>query len=184
LHLQPATKRPREAPGQRETTVKRIIAVAAGCISLMGLLTLTPSPAAAQTQPTLVTLTFRLTLNGVPSNRDSFAVHWGETGLALCKAPCAGNGHSYAQTMTFPKGVTETFVFDRAPGSVTPGHPGQEFGRQTLTANADRTVTAVFTYGTASVPTPATGSAPAVLYGALFAGVGAALIVEFIRRRR
>lgn len=137
-----------------------------------------------QTQPRLVTFTFKLTINGTPLKGDGFAVQWGETGLELCNAPCAGSGHTYVQTMNFPAGATETFVFIRGSGRVTPDHPGQMFGKQTLTAKNDRTLSAFFTYGTAAIATPSTGSVPPLAYGGTIAGAGAALMLLSLWRRR
>jgi hypothetical protein len=49
------------------------------------------------------------------------------------------------------------------------------FGKQTLTANHDRTLRGFFTYGAAAIATPSTGSAPPLAYGSTLAGAGAAL---------
>jgi hypothetical protein len=59
----------------------------------------------------------------------------------------------------------------------------QLFGKQTLTAKNDRTVSAFFTYGTAAIATPSTGSAPPVAYGGTIAGAGAALMLLSLWRR-
>jgi hypothetical protein len=177
--------------------MKGVTTCGAGCAALVAWFAVTASPARAQTTDAAndhgaastavqtVTFTFRLTINGTPPKGDSFLVKWGETGLELCNQPCAGAGHTYRRTMSFPQGVTETFVFVRASAPVTPGHPGQEFVRQTLTANRDTTLSAAFTYGPSSVPTPATGSAPITL-GAILAGCGTVLLAVFVllgRRR-
>jgi len=162
--------------------VKGILGLVTGCSLVLAALALTASPARAQTPPE-VTITFKLTVNGTPLKGDGFAVQWGETGLELCNAPCAGSGHTYVQPMNFPAGATETFVFIRGSGQVTPGHPGQLFGKQTLTAKNDRTVSAFFTYGTAAIATPSTGSAPPVAYGGTIAGAGAALMLLSLWRR-
>lgn len=163
--------------------MNRLVSLGAGCSLVLAALALTASPVRAQT-PLEFTIRFQLTINGQPARGDSFAVKWGETGLVLCQAPCAGGGHTYQQTMLFPKGVTETFVFVRGFGPVTPGHDGQEFGQQTLTVASDRTVSTVFTYGAPAAPTPSTGSAPSVLSGAMVAGSGALLLLSVRRRRR
>jgi hypothetical protein len=179
-------RRPRSAisrrPADGDATVKGILGLVTGCSLVMAALALTASPARAQTPPE-VTITFKLTVNGTPLKGDGFAVQWGETGLELCNAPCAGSGHTYVQPMNFPAGATETFVFIRGSGRVTPGHPGQLFGKQTLTAKNDRTVSAFFTYGTAAIATPSTGSAPPVAYGGTIAGAGAALMLLSLWRR-
>ena len=135
------------------------------------------------TAPKLLTFTFTLTINGTPGSGDSFSVMWGETGLQMCAAPCVGAGHSYVQTMTFPEGVTETFVFIRSSSAVSPGHPGQQFGQQTATANGDRTVASTFTYGAAGAATPSTGSSAPVPTGALLAGIGGGLLVLLLLLR-
>ena len=145
----------------------RIIGLGAACALTAGTMAFGAPTARAQQQPSLVTFTFKLTINNEASPGDSFAVTWGETGLEMCSAPCAGDGHTYVRTMTFPVGVTETFTFVRAPGAVSPEHPGQRFATQTITANADRSVSAVYTYGVAAVPVPATGSQLGVLSGSL-----------------
>jgi hypothetical protein len=163
--------------------VKRGLGLVTVCSLVAVALAVTASPVRAQT-PSEVTFTFRLTINGTPPTGDSFVVQWGETGLALCNAPCTGGGHTYVQTMTFPVGATETFVFIRGSGRVTPGHPGQMFGQQTLTANHDRTLRAFFTYGAAAIATPSTGSAPPLAYGSTIAGAGAALMLLSLWRHR
>lgn len=165
--------------------MKRLLLVVVGCGSVVAALALTASPVRAQT-PSAVTITFKLTVNGAPSKVDSFAVQWGETGLELCNPPCVGGGHTYTQTMNFPAGVTETFVFIRGSGHVTPAHPAQMFAKQTLTVASNRTVNAIFTYGAAAITTPSTGSALLVAYGGAIAGAGAALILLSIwgHRRR
>jgi hypothetical protein len=146
-------------------------------------LALMASPVRAQT-PTAVTITFKLSVNGTPPGADSFAVQWGETGLELCNAPCVGGGHTYTQTMIFPAGVTETFVFIRGSGHVSPAHPAQMFAKQTVTVASNRTVNATFTYGAAAITTPATGSALPVAAGGTIAGSGAALVLLSLRGRR
>jgi hypothetical protein len=162
--------------------VKRVFGLVTVCSLVAGALAVTASPVRAQT-PSEVTITFRLTINGTTPTGDSFAVQWGETGLELCNAPCAGSGHTYVQTTNFPVGATETFVFIRGSGRVTPGHPGQMFGKQTLTVNHDRTLSAFFTYGAAAIATPSTGSVPPVAYGGTIAGAGAALMLLSLWRR-
>jgi hypothetical protein len=165
--------------------MKRILSLVATCILVLVGLSLAPAPGRAQVAPTMVTTTFRLTIIGTPPTSDSFAITWGETGIELCSAPCAGAGHTYQKTMLFPTGVTETFVFTRGGGTVTPGKPGQKFGSQRVTMSRDRTVSAVFTYASASVSTPSAGAAIPVLYGAPLAGSGAALcMLLFVRRHR
>jgi hypothetical protein len=156
--------------------VKRLLVLVMGCSLVVAALALTAPQVRAQNS-SAVTFTFKLTVNGTPPQAASFAVQWGETGLILCNAPCAGGGHTYTRTMIFPAGVTETFVFITGSGQVTPAHPAQMFGKQTLTANSNRTVSAVFTYGTAAIPTPATGSAPPAAVGGTIAGAGAALML-------
>lgn len=163
--------------------MKRPASLGAACGVVLAALTLTTSTVGAQA-PQLFTITLRLTINGAPPVGESFAVQWGETGFGFCPAACMGGGHTYTRTMTFPKGATETFVFIRGTGRpVTPTQPPQHFAAQTLTVTSDRPVSAVFTYGAAAVPTPATGSAPPVLYGAMIAGSGAALALFSGRRR-
>jgi hypothetical protein len=142
----------------------------------MAALAFVASPALAQTTRQ-VTITFKLTINGTPLKTDGFAVQWGESGVELCNAPCSGSGHTFVQTATFPAGATETFVFIRGSGRVTPDHPGQTFGKQTLTAGNDRTVSAFFTYGPAAIATPSTGSTPSVAFGSAITGAGAALVL-------
>jgi hypothetical protein len=163
--------------------VKRVLGLVAGCSLVMAALAFVASPARAQTTRQ-VTITFKLTINGTPLKADGFAVQWGETGVELCNAPCSGSGHTFVQTMTFPAGATETFVFIRGSGRVTPDHPGQMFGKQTLTAGNDRTVSAFFTYGTAAIATPSTGSAPSVAFGSAITGAGAALVLLSLWRPR
>lgn len=155
--------------------MKVLTKAGAVCVLAAPLLALVAAPASTTASVQTVTFTFKLTINGTPARTDSFAVTWGETGLALCNAPCAGGGHSYTQAMTFPTGVTETFLVVRATPPVTPGHPGQVFLRQTLTANRDTTLSAVFTYGPTSVSTPTTGFVPPMV-GAVVAGSGALLL--------
>ncbi len=163
--------------------MKRLYGLGAACGLVLAALALTVSTVGAQT-PQLFKVTLRLTINGAPPPGDSFSVQWGETGFGLCTAACVGGGHTYTHTMTFPKGATETFVFIRGTGQpVTPSHPAQHFGAQTLTVTSDRTVSAFFTYGAAAVPTPSTGSAPPVLFGTTTAGFGAALVLCSVRRR-
>ena len=169
-------KRPYRRPADGDTTVKRILGLVAGCSLVMAALAVVASPVRAQTTRQ-VTITFRLTINGTPLTADGFAVQWGETGLELCNSPCSGSGHTFVRTMAFPAGATETFVFIRGSGRVTPDHPGQMFGKQTLTAEEDRTVSASFTYGTGAIATPSTGSVPPVAYGSAIAGTGAALVL-------
>ena len=172
-----ATKRTFKGAGSTgDTSLKRLLVLAVGCSLVVAALALTASPVRAQT-PSVVTITFKLTVNGTPPKADSFAVRWGETGLALCNAPCVGGGHTYTQTMTFPPGVTETFVFIRGSGHVSPEHPAQMFAKQTLTVTSNHTVNAMFTYGTAAITTPSTGSALPVAYGGTIAGAGAALVL-------
>jgi hypothetical protein len=154
-----------------------------GCSLVLGALALTASPVRAQTS-SAVTVTFKLTVNGAPARADSFSVQWGETGLGLCNAPCAGGGHTYVQTMTFPVGVTEAFVFIRGSGQVTPAHPGQMFAKQTLTVKSNSTVSAFFTYGTAAIATPSTGSALPIAYGGAIAGAGSVLVLLSLWRHR
>jgi hypothetical protein len=163
--------------------MKRLAILGAVCSLVLAAIALTVSTVRAQT-PEPSTVTFHLTINGSPPPGDSFTVQWGETGLELCAAPCIGGGHSYIRTMSFPKGVTETFIFVRAFGRVTPGHPGQKFGTQAVTVTSDRSVRAFFTYGTTTVPTPSTGSAPSVQYGATIAGLGAVMVLFSLRRSR
>jgi hypothetical protein len=145
-------------------------------------------PASAQTS--MVTITFKLTVNFnfVPAKPDSFAVSWGETGINLC-GPCTpalslGGARSitYQQTMPFPKGVTETFVFTRGPSS---GGTAQRFGSQTVTTSADRTVSGFFTYGAAAVSTPSTGIDSRQLWpGVAVASAGVVLVVSGLRTRK
>lgn len=172
--------------------MRRLLCLSAVGASLAGVLAMSSLSAhaqttasAAQSPPTTVTVTFELTINGTPALGDSFAVQWGDTGLQVCTAPCSGRGHTYVRTTTFPTGVTETFVFVRAFRPVTPGNPGQDFVRRTLTVDSDRTLSAVFTYGAASVPTPTAGASVPFLYGAAVAGCGVALLLllPWVRRR-
>jgi hypothetical protein len=58
------------------------------------------------------------------------------------------------------------------------------FGKQTLTAGNDRTVSAFFTYGTAAIATPSTGSVPPVAYGSAIIGAGIALVLLSLWRPR
>jgi hypothetical protein len=170
-------------PADGDTTVKWILGLVAGCSLVMTALALVASPVRAQTTRQ-VTITFKLTINGTPLTADGFAVQWGETGVELCIAPCSGGGHTFMRTMTFPAGATETFVFIRGSGRVTPDHPGQMFGKQTLTAERDHTVSAFFTYNTAAIATPSTGSVPPLAYGSAIAGTGAALVLLSLWRPR
>jgi hypothetical protein len=163
--------------------VKRLPVLVVGCSLVVAALALTASPVRAQTS-SAVTITFKLTVNGTPPKADSFAVQWGETGLGLCNAPCAGGGHTYTKTMIFPVGVTETFVFIRGSGQVTPARPGQMFAKQTLTVTSNSSVSAFFTYGTAAIPTPSTGSGLPFAYGGTIAGAGAALVLLSLWRHR
>jgi hypothetical protein len=179
-------KRPSRRPADGVTTVKRILGLVAGCSLVMAALAVGASPVRAHTTRP-VTITFKLTINGTPPTADGFVVQWGETGVELCNAPCSGSGQTFVRTMTFPAGATETFVFIRGSGRVTPDHPGQMFGKQTLTAEKDHTVSAFFTYSSAAIATPSTGSAPPVAYGSALAGTGAALLLLSLwrpRRRR
>jgi hypothetical protein len=179
-----ATKRPFWGGGSTgDTTVKRLLGLVMGCILVVAALALTASQVRAQTSST-VTFIFKLTVNGTPPKADSFAVQWGETGLGLCNAPCVGGGHTYTQAMIFPAGVTETFVFLRGSGHVTPAHPAQMFGKETLTANSNRTVSAFFTYGIAAIATPSTGTALPVASGGTIAGAGALILLALWRHRR
>jgi hypothetical protein len=179
-----ATKRSLRGAGSTgDTSVKRLLVLVVGCSLVVTALALTAAPVRAQTS-SAVTITFRLAVNGTPAKADSFAVQWGETGLGLCNAPCVGGGHTYTQTMTFPAGVTETFVFIRGSGHVTPAHPAQMFAKQTLTVTSNRAVNAIFTYGTATIATPSTGSALPVAYGGAIAGTGSVLVLLSLWRHR
>jgi hypothetical protein len=176
-------KRLSRRPADGDTTVKRILGLVAGCSLVMAALAVVASPVRAQTTRQ-VTLTFKLTINGTPPRADGFAAQWGETGVELCSAPCSGSGHTFVRTMTFPAGATETFVFIRSSGRVTPDHPGQMFGKQTLSVEKDHTVSAFFTYSAAAIATPSTGSAPPVALGSAITGAGAALVLLSIWRPR
>ena len=148
-------------------------------------LCIAPMAVHAQSAPTVFTFSFRLTIEGTPTHGDSFAVSWGETGIDMCNAPCLGDGHTYVQSMNFPAGVTETFVFTRVYGPVSPGHPGQQFARQTLTATRSQSVNATFTYG-AAVPVPNSGAdaTPMIAVALVATGAGAGLMALHQRRRR
>lgn len=164
--------------------MNRIIGLTGVCAVMAALGAAAAVAAHAQT-PTLVTLSFKLTINGTAARADGFAVTWGETGLVMCNAPCVGGGHTYIRTMSFPKGVTETFVFARSSGTGGANLSRQQFGRQTVTANQDRAVSAFFDYGSATtVATPSTGSGPSVPLGAAIAGSGVGLVAVALRRRR
>jgi len=152
--------------------MNRIIGVGGVC-ALVAAVGAVFAPAAHAQTPLMVTFTFKLTINGTAAKGDGFAVTWGETGLNMCNAPCLGAGHTYVQSMVFPRGVTETFVFTRAFHTTGTNISLQKFGTQTLTANEDRTVSAFFDYGSsAAVATPSTGSMPSVLLGAVVTGSG------------
>jgi hypothetical protein len=176
-------KRPSRRPAAGDTALKRVLGLVAGCSLVTAALAVVASPARAQTTRQ-VTITFKLTINGTPPTADGFAVQWGETGVELCSAPCSESGQTFVRTMTFPAGAMETFVFIRGSGRVTPDHPGQMFGKQTLTAEKDHTVSAFFTYSSAAIATPSTGSVPPMAYGSAMAGTGADLVLLSLWRPR
>jgi hypothetical protein len=162
--------------------MRRSASLGIACSLVLAALALTASTVGAQTAQ-LFTVTFQLTISGTPPPAESFSVQWGETGLGLCNAACIGDGHTYTRSMAFPKGASETFVFIRGTGRpATPSHPAQHFAAQTLTVTSDHTVSAFFTFGAATVPTPSTG-APPMLYGATIASSGAVLALFAGRRR-
>jgi hypothetical protein len=150
--------------------VKRILGLVAGCSLVMAALALTASPVPAQTPP-MVTLTFKLTINGTTPSQYSFGV---EHEVLLCAAPCEGGGHTYTKTLSWLKGTTPVqFVFARSVfvGNGTP-LPVQEFGQQTVIPTSNRTVSAVYTFRSATIATPSTGGAGSFTLGAGLAGAG------------
>jgi hypothetical protein len=77
------------------------------------------------------------------------------------------------------------FVFDRETlgANGTPSHE-QEFAQQTVNPDTNRTITAVFTYQTATpVSTPKTGAAPPLGLGVLGIAGGVATLLLAARRR-
>ena len=166
------------------TTMNRITRVGGVC-ALVAAVGAWLAPAVHAQTPTPVTITFKLTINGTAARGDSLDVSWGETGQIMCNAPCTGGGHSYVKTMTFPKGATETFVFTRDSGTAGTNLSRQHFAKQTVTANEDRSVSAVFDYGSSTtIAVPSTGSGSPVLLGAAITGLGIGLAGLGLRRRR
>lgn len=156
--------------------------VAAAALAAAGLAMLS-SPARAQAPP-VITITFKLTLNGTVPPQYSFGV---EHEVELCAAPCVGGGHTYTKTISWLKGTTPVqFVFARFifVGSGTPV-PDTKFGQQTVIPTANRTVSAFFTFeAPASVSAPATGAARSFPAGAGLVAMGSALLLLVVPRRR
>jgi len=165
--------------------MKWIIGLGAGCATTIAALALTSSPVRAQSPP-MVTITFKLTINGTPAAHDSFGV---ERQVELCTAPCFGGGHTYTASIPWLKGSSPVqFVFARFifAGNGTPV-PDQKFGQQTVDPNVNRTVSATFTYraSAATVTTPNTGGAVPFALDACLMGSGSAMtILALLHRRR
>jgi hypothetical protein len=177
--------------------MKRFIGLGAGCALVTGALLLTASPARADA--TQSTVTFKLTLNGqVPAN-DSFIADWTNgIGVLMCSRSgsnvatppphCVGGGRTFVATFPFGKNFGPVHFFFLRFNSISnvTGPPKQTFGNQTANPNTNPTVSAVFTYGSATttVATPSTGSAGLLGIGAGLLGTGTAVTLLALRSRR
>ena len=178
--------------------MQRFIRLGAGCALVTAALLVTVSPARAYA--TGSTVTFKLTLNGkVPAN-DSFIADWTNgIGVLMCSRSgsnvatppphCVGGGHTFVATFPFGKnfGPMHFFFFLRfSSNSNVTGPPKQTFGNQTVNPNTNPTVSAVFTYRTATttIATPSTGSAGPLAIGAGLLGTGGAVTLFALRLRR
>ena len=167
--------------------MQRIIGLGVGCAVAMTALLLSASPVRAQASAQ-VTITLQLTVNGTVPAHDSFVASWGTNGVELCPTPCAGGGRTYSARVPWAKGaepIHVVFLQFRSPSAIN-AFPAQRFGQQTVIPQGDRTVSAVFTYGStvATIAAPATGAAPPLAMGVGMVAAGALLMLLSSGRRR